>query len=176
MNVVTRGGTFMANDLLGSFGNLGGALGGLVNGLAKSGLVPKDTSEGKLIVAHSELSDLLKQEADLLLEIGRQAYSQDPSAWPQDAKLKLVQENIASARASLDEAKQAQEQAEAAKKEWEEKCRCPNCGYVNSDGMKFCQECGTPLGAAGVKRCASCDAELPPQSRFCGTCGAKQFE
>ena len=51
----------MANDL---FGGLGGALGGLVGGLANSGLVPKDTPEGKLFAAQSELSGLQKQEAD----------------------------------------------------------------------------------------------------------------
>ena len=67
----------MANDLfggLGGLGNLGGALGGLMGGLAKSGLVPKDTPEGKLLAAQSELSDYQKQESELLLEIGRQAY------------------------------------------------------------------------------------------------------
>ena len=65
----------MANDL---FGGLGGALGGLVGGLANSGLVPKDTPEGKLFAAQSELSGLQKQEADILAEIGRQAYGQNP--------------------------------------------------------------------------------------------------
>ena len=82
----------MANDL---FGGLGGALGGLVGGLANSGLVPKDTPEGKLFAAQSELSGLQKQEADILAEIGRQAYGQNPDAWPQSNKLKLIQSNIA---------------------------------------------------------------------------------
>ena len=54
----------MANDL---FGGLGGALGGLVGGLANSGLVPKDTPEGKLFAAQSELSGLQKQEADMII-------------------------------------------------------------------------------------------------------------
>ena len=102
----------MANDL---FGGLGGALGGLVGGLANSGLVPRDTPEGKLFAAQSELSGLQKQEADILAEIGRQAYGQNPDAWPQSDKLKLIQSNIASVQAKLNAAKaeqQAKEQAE----------------------------------------------------------------
>ena len=94
----------MANDLFGNLGNLGGILGGL----AKS-VVPKDTPEGKLLAAQTELSDLQKQESDIFLEIGKQAYAQNPSAWPQDSKLKLIQQNIASAQAVLNEAKAAQE-------------------------------------------------------------------
>ncbi|MDR1615765.1 MAG: zinc ribbon domain-containing protein, partial [Syntrophomonadaceae bacterium] len=127
------------NDLFGGLGNLGGALGGLMGGLAKSGLVPKDTPEGKLLAAQSELSDLQKQETELLLEIGRQAYEQNPDAWPQDAKLKLIQQNIAAAQTTLNEAKTAQEQADAAKKAEDAKGRCPNCSHKNPDGVKFCQ-------------------------------------
>jgi len=166
----------MTNDLFGGLGNLGGALGGLVGGLAKSGLVPKDTPEGKLLAAQSELSDLQKQESDILLEIGRQAYEQNPSAWPQDSKLKLIRENIAAAQATLNEAKAAQEQADAAKAAEDAKGRCPSCGHKNPDGVKFCQECGASLAAAGPRHCTSCGAELAAGTRFCGECGARQEE
>ena len=73
----------MANDLFGNIGKMGGfgdALGGLMDGIAKSGLVPKDTTEGKLLAAQSELSDLQKQENEILLEIGRQARGTVPPA------------------------------------------------------------------------------------------------
>ena len=166
----------MANDFFGGLGNLGGALGGLMGGLAKSGLVPKDTPEGKLLSAQSDLSDLKKQESDLLLEIGQQAYQQNPSAWPQDTKLKLIQQNIASAEATLNQAKAEQEQADAVKAAEDAKGRCPNCDHKNPDGVKFCQECGTPLGTAGSKHCTSCGAALAPDTRFCGECGARQGE
>lgn len=53
------------------------ALGGLVGGLANSGLVPKDTPEGKLFAAQSELSDA-KAGSGHSAEIGRQAYGQNP--------------------------------------------------------------------------------------------------
>ncbi|MDR0380752.1 MAG: zinc ribbon domain-containing protein [Oscillospiraceae bacterium] len=162
----------MANDLFGGLGNLGGALGGLMGGLAKSGLVPKGTPEGKLLAAQTEVSDLQKQESELLLEIGRQAYKQNPSAWPQDAKLKLIRQNLTAAGAALDEAKQAQEAAEAAKKAADAVGRCPECGHKNPEGVRFCQECGTSLTAAGPKHCTACGAELAPGTRFCGSCGA----
>jgi len=167
----------MANDLfgnLGNLGNLGGALGGLMGGLANSGLVPKDTPEGKLLATQSELSGLQKQESDILIEIGRQAYAQSPSAWPQDSKLKLIQQNIAMAQATLNEAKKAQEAADAVKAAEEAKGRCPNCGHKNAEGVKFCQECGAPLVAAGPKICVSCGAQLTPGARFCGECGSNQ--
>jgi hypothetical protein len=164
----------MANDLFGGLGNLGG-LGDLLGGIAKS-VVPKDTPEGKLLNAQSELSGLQKQETDLLLEIGKAAYEQNPSAWPQDAKLKLIGQNIAAAQAVLNEAKTAQEQAEAAKAAEDAKGRCPGCGHKNPEGVKFCQECGSPLAAAVSKHCTSCGAELAAGTRFCGECGARQGE
>jgi formate dehydrogenase maturation protein FdhE len=159
----------MADKLFDGLGDLGGLLGGI----AKS-VIPKDTPEGKLLNAQSELADLQKQEAALLLEIGRAAYEQNPSAWPQDSKLKLVQQNMAAAQASFSDAKEAQEQAEAAKAEAEAQSRCPSCGTQNPEGVKFCQDCGSPLGAAGMRHCSACGAQLAPGTRFCGACGAGQ--
>lgn len=164
----------MANDLFGGLGNLSGALGGFMGGLAKSGLVPKDTPEGKLLAAQTDLADLQNQEAELLLEIGRQAYQQNPSGWPQHAKLQLIRQNIDTAEAALNEAKAAQEQAKAAEAAEDAKGRCPECGYKNPEGVKFCQECGTPLAAAGPRHCTSCGTELKAGIRFCGECGARQ--
>jgi hypothetical protein len=162
----------MANDLFGGLGNLGG-LDGILGGIAKS-VVPKDTPEGKLLNAQSEVSDLKQQESDILLEIGKAAYEQNPSAWPQDGKLKLIRQNIATAQATLDEASAAQKAAEAEKAAEDAKGRCPSCGHKNEDGIKFCQECGSPLAAAGPRHCTSCGAELAAGTRFCGECGAQQ--
>jgi len=158
----------MTSDLFGSLGSFGSILGGL----AKS-VMPQDSAEGKLFTAQSDVSDLQKQESALLLEIGRQAYEQNPSAWPQDAKLKLIRQNLASAQGALGEAQQAQQQAEAAKAAEDAKGRCPNCGTKNPDGVKFCQECGAALGG-GKTYCKSCGAELAPGTHFCGSCGAAQ--
>jgi hypothetical protein len=162
----------MANDLLGGLGSLGG-LGDILGGIAKS-VVPKDTPEGKLINAQGELADLQKQEGELLLDIGKAAYEREPSAWPQDAKLKLIRQNIAMAQATLDEAAAAQKQAEADKAAADAIGRCPSCGHKNPEGVKFCQECGSSLAAAAPRHCTSCGAELAAGTRFCGECGAQQ--
>ncbi len=158
----------MANDLfsnLGKMGNLGDTLGNLMGGLAKTGLVPKDTPEGKLLAAQSELSDFQKQESELLLEIGRQAYEQNPSAWPQDAKLKLIQQNIAAAQATLNEAKQAQEQADAAKAA--EDTRTPRASSsVRSAGRRWRRQARSiVLHAARSLRPVRGSAESAAQNR-----------
>jgi hypothetical protein len=162
----------MANDLFGGLGSLGG-LGDVLGGIAKS-VVSKDTPEGKLLAANSEVGDLQKQESELLLEIGKAAYQQNPSAWPQDSKLRLIRQNLDAAQTTLSEAKQAQEAAEATRAAEDAKGRCPQCGHKNPDGVKFCQDCGSPLASTAPKHCSSCDAELPPGTRFCGECGAQQ--
>jgi class 3 adenylate cyclase/tetratricopeptide (TPR) repeat protein len=46
--------------------------------------------------------------------------------------------------------------------------RCPRCGADNSAGMKFCGQCGAPLGSV----CPSCGASNPLEHKFCGQCGA----
>jgi len=162
----------MANDLFGGLGNLGN-LGGILGGIAKN-IVPKDTPEGKLLSAQSDLADLQKQESDLLVEIGRQAYQQDPNAWPQADKLRLIQQNIASTQATLSAAQQAQQAAAAAQAVEDARGRCQNCGEKNPEGVRFCQGCGSPLATAGPKHCVSCGAELAAGTRFCGACGARQ--
>lgn len=45
---------------------------------------------------------------------------------------------------------------------------CTRCGNANSDGRRFCGDCGAPL----VQRCPACDSEAAPGQRFCGDCGA----
>lgn len=45
---------------------------------------------------------------------------------------------------------------------------CPSCGQKTNKG-KFCMECGAAL----VKKCAKCGAELVPGAKFCLECGEK---
>ena len=45
---------------------------------------------------------------------------------------------------------------------------CSKCGANISDGMKFCNECGTPVKNV----CPNCTFENPSQSKFCGECGS----
>ena len=52
-----------------------------------------------------------------------------------------------------------------------EKNICPNCNAVVPANMKFCGSCGNPLQPQ-KKLCASCGKELIPGMKFCGECGA----
>jgi adenylate cyclase len=45
--------------------------------------------------------------------------------------------------------------------------RCPECGFENPDGFKFCGSCGTELSVS----CPNCGAPAPSGFRFCGECG-----
>jgi class 3 adenylate cyclase len=44
---------------------------------------------------------------------------------------------------------------------------CTSCGSENQEGMKFCNECGSPLRS----RCPRCGFDNPPRAKFCGECG-----
>ena len=50
--------------------------------------------------------------------------------------------------------------------------KCPNCGYDNPPGMKFCGQCGTRL----ARPCPACNFANPPDFRFCGQCGTPLTE
>src|SRR5262249_416807 len=45
--------------------------------------------------------------------------------------------------------------------------RCPSCGFVNPEGMKFCGQCAATLSL----RCAQCGFDNPSGFAFCGQCG-----
>ncbi len=45
--------------------------------------------------------------------------------------------------------------------------RCPNCFSGVAEGMRFCGNCGTPLGVL----CPACGTASSPGQRFCGACG-----
>ena len=158
----------MANDLF-------GGLGGLMKGL--SSIMPQDDPAVKMLSAQSEVSSLQKQEQDLYAEIGKKAvelYGADAFGSLAD-KLRLVQTNLAEAKAVLENKKAEQEAKERAQKEAAQAVTCPSCGHVNTEGTKFCQECGSRLGAV-KKFCVECGSEIPAGTRFCGECGSRQPE
>src|SRR5690242_4710276 len=45
--------------------------------------------------------------------------------------------------------------------------QCAHCGFANTEGMTFCEECGEKL----VHVCPSCGKDLRPTAKFCGHCG-----
>jgi hypothetical protein len=162
----------MANDIFGS-------IGGFFDSIAK-GVVPANTPDSKIVSAQVDIKNLKAQESQVMEEIGRAAYEANPTAWEQDDKIKLIRQNLASAQAVLDEATKQKEAEEAAKTAQSQALTCPNpeCGHINPEGTKFCQNCGTKLGIETPTKtfCTSCGAELAAGTKFCGSCGAKQFD
>ena len=159
-------------DLFGGLGNLGG-LGDLVGGFSK--MMPQDDPNVKAFNAQKELSDLQKQEADIFAEIGRKIFEQDGAAgFPAEAdKLRLIQSNIEAAKTKLNDTQNEAKAAEAAQQQADAARTCPNCGTINPEGVNFCQDCGTKLGAPAKVFCGQCGAENQPGTKFCGSCGAK---
>ena len=159
-------------DLFGGLGNLGG-LSDLVGGFSK--MMPQDDPNVKAFNAQKELADLQKQESDIFAEIGRKIYEQDGAAnFPAEAeKLQLLKSNIVAAKTKLSETQNEAREAEAAQQQAEQARTCPNCGTVNPEGVNFCQDCGTKLGAPAKAFCPQCGAENPPGTKFCGSCGTK---
>ena len=49
---------------------------------------------------------------------------------------------------------------------------CPKCGTANRQGSKFCNECGAPLPATGL-RCPMCGAMNPAGNLYCDRCSAR---
>ncbi len=41
--------------------------------------------------------------------------------------------------------------------------KCPQYGYDNSEGSKFCEQCGVEL----TRKCPKCGNEVSPTARFC---------
>ncbi len=48
---------------------------------------------------------------------------------------------------------------------------CPSCGAQNSQGQKFCGNCGTNMQASRTIKCPNCGADVPKNNKFCGQCG-----
>ena len=49
---------------------------------------------------------------------------------------------------------------------------CPKCGTANRQGSKFCNECGSPLPATGL-RCPTCGALNPVGNVYCDRCNTR---
>jgi hypothetical protein len=58
--------------------------------------------------------------------------------------------------------------------------RCPSCQFENREGVRFCENCGTPLPEVGApvlppfeKACPKCGEQNRPNVQFCENCGMK---
>jgi len=50
---------------------------------------------------------------------------------------------------------------------------CFVCKYVNPEDARFCEECGTRLGAPPREYCKACNTMNKPGQKFCGECGTR---
>lgn len=152
--------------------DLFGGLGGLMKGL--SGFMPQDDPDVRLMLAQSEVSDLRKRETELYAQIGKQALAEGHVRFPEvENSLRLVQQNLSAAQSKLQRARADKAEKDHTRRVEEEARLCPDCNNMNPEGVKFCQECGTKLGA---QKCTGCGASLFPGTRFCGECGQGQEE
>ena len=156
--------------------DLFGGLGNLVGGLSK--IMPQDDPSVKAFAAQKELADLQEQETGIFAEIGRKVFESDGAKdFPAEAnKLALIQSNIATSKEKLEATQNEAKAAEAEKQQASAARTCPSCGTVNPEGVNFCQDCGTKLGAPAKTFCGQCGEGNPPATRFCGSCGAKLGE
>jgi uncharacterized membrane protein/ribosomal protein L40E len=52
---------------------------------------------------------------------------------------------------------------------------CPKCGAENTEGNKYCQKCGAPIGVEPPKPtgvCAKCGTQNAEGTKYCRNCGA----
>ncbi len=55
--------------------------------------------------------------------------------------------------------------------------KCQSCGSENTEGKKFCSQCGVSLTPLQKKQfCTNCGKEIVPGKKFCGGCGTKISE
>ena len=148
-----------------------GSLGGLMKGL--SNFMPQDDPNTQLFKLQAEVTDLKKKENDLYARLGRAAeaqYGLDGFGELAD-QLRLVQFELAENQQKLNVAKAEAEAREQAAQQAAQSRTCPQCGWENPEGTKFCQECGTQMSQPSF--CPNCGQQNPPGTRFCGGCGTK---
>ena len=86
-------------------------------------------------------------------------------------QLRLVQSELAENQQKLNAAKAEAEAREQAAQQAAQSRTCPQCGWENPEGTKFCQECGTQMSQPSF--CPNCGQQNPSGTRFCGGCGTK---
>ncbi|MBF4693333.1 zinc ribbon domain-containing protein [Fusibacter ferrireducens] len=143
-----------------------------LNTLAKSlGDVTSDALEGNNV--GSKLSKERAERADILAEIGGFYYEQYQEGAQFDGVILDFMkradvhtaniQNLESQLSGLNNRNQRQG------------VKCNSCGSINSEGNKFCRECGGNLilEPAPMKNCPSCGVVVANESAFCGECGTK---
>jgi len=153
----------MANDLFG----------GLFKGL--SSFMPKDDPNVQLLSTQNDVNELETREQELYARIGRKLYpsiEREPQFAEIAVEVRDVERQLAMSREKLARLQREKNEKEREEQERKDALTCGNCGAVNPEGMKFCQECGNKLGS-GKLACPNCGVQQPQGTRFCGECGGR---
>ena len=155
----------MGNDLFG--------LGGLVKGL--SAFMPKDNPDTKLFQLQTEINDMEDKEKELYAEIGKRVFPDvrdNPEFRDLIEEISFIKKKLGEAKVELEEVEATISDQKRIEDELLESRTCPNCSYLNPEGVKFCQECGEKLGESKKLKCPSCGTAYTAGARFCGECGS----
>ncbi|MCL1803810.1 MAG: zinc ribbon domain-containing protein [Eubacteriaceae bacterium] len=151
-----------------NFDNIGEEIEEFFEGLA-SNFSSKETPDGGWVKSRIELAELKRQEKELLIEIGRLSYEDNPAKWAQSKSLRQVKQKISLIEDDLQRVRTARKEAKKP-----EGAACSTCGAYNAEGTKYCKECGSNLLAKASKFCIKCGEALVPNASFCASCGSKQ--
>lgn len=154
----------MSNDIFG----------GLMKGIGA--FMPKDDPNMKLFQTHNEINDLQIREQEIYAEIGKKMYPsvKDRAEFADlAAELQFTQKKLRTVTDELHAAENLKTEQEQKEREEMQSRTCANCGTLNPEGIKFCQECGARLNLATKAKCTECGAEFPIGTRFCGGCGSQ---
>lgn len=148
----------------------------IFGGLMKSfgAFMPKDDPDIKAFQAQTEITDLENREQELYAEIGKKEFPRiqdNPEYSTLVQELVTLQKNLQTARFELQRVQSEKAEKDLLEKEGLLSRTCSNCDFLNPEGVKFCQECGSSLGKANKIKCPNCNTDYPPGTRFCGECG-----
>jgi len=137
------------------------------------------TVNERLSAVAGEMTVLEQQRLSVLAEIGEKALT-ELSDKPEYADLAAKAEELVGKIGELKTQEEAllaeKEQAEKEERERVLKLTCFACKTVNSEGARFCEECGGKLGEPPREYCTACGTLNQPNMKFCGECGARLGE
>jgi predicted nucleic acid-binding Zn ribbon protein len=133
----------------------------------------------QLAAAAEETTATAAQRVDILAEIGAKALPGlrgDPDFADLANKLDDADAHAEELVGRIARLREEKALFELKEKERLARCTCPQCGKVNSDESRFCEECGATVGVLPREFCKICGTMNQQGLKFCGECGTKLDE